>query len=63
MAEARALARTGLQCKATPCGGSWQVAGCSADAAQRLLPEAECAGFQHRCRCKVKTAIVPADRL
>eukprot|EP00969_Alexandrium_andersonii_P021708 950513-Alexandrium_andersonii.AAC.1 len=29
----------------------------------RLLPEADCAGSQHCCRCKVKTAIVPANRL
>eukprot|EP00969_Alexandrium_andersonii_P057386 2529626-Alexandrium_andersonii.AAC.1 len=41
----------------------WRVTGFSAEAIQQFLPEAERAGFQLRCRCKVKMAIVPSDRL
>eukprot|EP00969_Alexandrium_andersonii_P242709 10721289-Alexandrium_andersonii.AAC.1 len=44
--------------RATPHGAGWRVTGCSAEAIGRLLPEAECTAFQHRCRCKVKTCLL-----
>eukprot|EP00969_Alexandrium_andersonii_P167214 7391443-Alexandrium_andersonii.AAC.1 len=50
--EAWALALTRVQCKVLPCDKGWRVTGCSADAIGWLLHEADCVGFQHRCRCK-----------
>eukprot|EP00969_Alexandrium_andersonii_P133439 5901152-Alexandrium_andersonii.AAC.1 len=63
VAEERALALTRLQRRVARQGPDWIVTGCSAETIGWLLPEASCAGFQHRCRCKVTTAIAPAGRL
>eukprot|EP00969_Alexandrium_andersonii_P218546 9653563-Alexandrium_andersonii.AAC.1 len=52
VAEERVLALTRLQCKVVAAAEGWRVSGCSAEAIQQLLPEAECTGFQLQCRCK-----------
>eukprot|EP00969_Alexandrium_andersonii_P056535 2493142-Alexandrium_andersonii.AAC.1 len=56
-----ALAR--LQCRVSCREHSWEVAGCSVETPRWPLPGAVCCGFQRPCRCKVKTAVVPSDRL